>query len=113
MPPKGDPSKRARVKVCSTTKPACPDGLICCFMKGRCCLAPMECSSNTTCPDGERCYLPHRRCYLSCGGRHKCKPPFTCDPVQKLCRPPGATCADADECPKGMRCHRQYYYCYK
>ena len=113
LPPQADPSKQANVKVCTVNSPVCPPGLICCFMQSVCCLAPLECMSNAGCPDGERCYLPHKRCYLNCGGKMKCRWPYTCDPVQKVCRPPGATCTDTDECPTGMRCHPQYYYCYK
>jgi len=113
LPPQADPSKQANVKVCSLRSPSCPDGLICCFMNGLCCLAPLECKTHGECPDGELCYLPHQRCYLKCGGRYKCKPPFTCDPVQRVCRPPGATCSHTDECPDGMTCHPQFYYCFK
>ena len=113
LPPQADPKKRANVKVCSLQRPACPEGLICCFMNGLCCLAPLECKTSGECPDGELCYTPHQRCYLKCDGRFMCKPPFTCDPVMKVCRPPGATCSHTDECPDGMKCHPHYYYCYK
>ena len=102
---------RANVQSCTLAKPRCPSGQICCFDKKVCCMAPLDCSSSAECSQSEHCYLPHRRCYKICPRNGVCTPPFTCDPVQKVCHPPGPTCADSDECPEGIRCHPHYYYC--
>ena len=112
-PPQADPSKRANVKPCSLRNVSCPSGLICCFNKSVCCLPPLTCKDNSVCSRGERCYKPHGRCYTTCDRIDKCRDPFSCDKVAKICRPPGPTCGQSDECPNNMICHPRRFYCVK
>jgi len=108
-----DPTKQANVKTCTTENASCPAGLYCNFMRNLCMLLAKACTRSDQCGDGERCFLPHKRCYDPCDEQRRCPEPYLCEHGPNLCRPPGPTCVGDKDCGHGEICHPRLYYCRK